>query len=386
MDTDVVVIGGGVMGSSVAFHLVSMDRGISVLVAERDATYRRASSALSVGNIRVQFSLKENVLISAYGLSTFADFWQTMAVDGEPADIAFHPDGNVFLVSAAEEDDARMAMKRQRSFGCDVTWMSAPALKDRFPCLRCDAFAGATFGAGDGRVDGYGVVMAYRRKSRALGAVWLEDRVIGIRTEQGAVTRVQLAKHGSVRCGAVVNCAGAWAAEVAAMAGIDLPVTPVRRQVYTFETSERSVSFPLVVAPDGLYFRTESTGQILTGKSFDDDPVTTQLVWDESGFSQRIWPELARLVPHFDAMRNLRGWAGLYAVNQLDGNAILGPWPTCRGFFLANGFSGHGLQQAPAVGRYLAESILGRPHALDLDLFAPTRILEGRPISERCLV
>jgi glycine/D-amino acid oxidase-like deaminating enzyme len=140
------------------------------------------------------------------------------------------------------------------------------------------------------------------------------------------------------------------------------------------------------VLPSGLYFRTETGGVILLGKSMADDSQGFNFTWDEKRFMEILWPELAEFVPAFNRLRLVRGWAGLYAVNTLDGNAILGEWPEIRGFFLANGFSGHGLQQAPAVGRYLSELILDQPISLELRIFSPQRILENKPLSEGGLV
>jgi glycine/D-amino acid oxidase-like deaminating enzyme len=143
---------------------------------------------------------------------------------------------------------------------------------------------------------------------------------------------------------------------------------------------------PLTILPSGLHFRTESGNLISLGKSMDEDPVGFDFTWDRKRFIEILWPELAEFVPAFDRLKLVRGWAGLYEVNTFDGNAILGPWPELKGFYLANGFSGHGLQQAPAVGRYLSELIMGRPPALDLSVFHPDRILENKPLSERGMV
>jgi glycine/D-amino acid oxidase-like deaminating enzyme len=143
---------------------------------------------------------------------------------------------------------------------------------------------------------------------------------------------------------------------------------------------------PLTVLPSGLYFRTETGNQILLGKSMDEDPVGFDFSWDETRFMEILWPELAEFVPAFDTAKLVRGWAGLYAVNTLDSNAILGEWPELKGFFLANGFSGHGLQQAPAVGRYISELITGKTPSLDLSIFGPERILENKPLKEAGLV
>jgi glycine/D-amino acid oxidase-like deaminating enzyme len=164
-------------------------------------------------------------------------------------------------------------------------------------------------------------------------------------------------------------------------------VKPVKRQVFALEPAVKPENpLPLTVLPSGLYFRTETGGMILLGKSMAEDPVGFDFTWDEKRFMDILWPELAGFVPAFDRLKLVRGWAGLYAVNTLDSNAILGEWPELKGFYLANGFSGHGLQQAPAVGRYLSELILDLPPKLDLSIFGAERILENKPLSESGLV
>ena len=181
--------------------------------------------------------------------------------------------------------------------------------------------------------------------------------------------------------------AGAWAADVAKTARIDLPVVPVKRQVFVLDTAFKfEKPLPLTILPSGLYFRSETGGLILLGKSMEDDPIGFSFSWDEQRFINDLWPELAEFVPKFDTLKVVRGWAGLYAVNTLDGNAILGQWPELGGLYLANGFSGHGLQQGPAVGRYLSELILEKPVSLDLSIFTPQRILDNRALSESELV
>jgi glycine/D-amino acid oxidase-like deaminating enzyme len=204
---------------------------------------------------------------------------------------------------------------------------------------------------------------------------------------RGRIGGVQTVQNQTLNASHVVNCAGAWAAPLAQSAGANLPVVPVKRQVFALDTAVKPQGpLPLTVLPSGLYFRTETGGLVLLGKSMAQDPIGYQFSWDDKRFTEVLWPELAAFVPAFDRLKLIRGWAGLYAVNTLDGNAILGEWPETKGFFLANGFSGHGLQQAPAVGRYLSELILGLPLSLDLSIFAPDRILDNKPLSESGLV
>ena len=201
------------------------------------------------------------------------------------------------------------------------------------------------------------------------------------------MTGIELTEGGRLLAPVVVNCAGAWAADLLQPLGIRLPVEPVQRQVFVIEPEIRpSSALPLTTLPSGLYFRSEGEDRILVGRSCADDRRDFDLRWREDRFTDRLWPQLAAFVPGLERLRFERGWAGLYAVNTLDGNAILGEWPDLEGLYLANGFSGHGLQQAPAVGRYLAELILDESPELDLSIFSPQRILEGRAIEEAALV
>jgi glycine/D-amino acid oxidase-like deaminating enzyme len=164
-------------------------------------------------------------------------------------------------------------------------------------------------------------------------------------------------------------------------------VIPVKRQIYALDTAVKPQGpLPLTVLPSGLYFRTETGGVILLGKSLQQDPVGFSFNWDEERFIELLWPELAEFVPAWERLKIVRGWAGLYDVNTLDGNAIIGEWPEVKGLYLATGFSGHGLQQGPAVGRYLSELLLGVAPSLDLSIFGPKRILENRPLVEGGIV
>lgn len=384
---DVIIVGGGVMGSSTAYHLMRHDRSLNVTVVEPDPTYSRASTTLSAGNARIQFSLRENILISLHTFAVLEQFEDTMTVDGKRPHIAFRREGNLFLVDDSGKDSATKALALQRSLGCRVEWWSTQEIKSRYPLYAPEGLAGGTFGPLDGHFDPYAVLMGYKAKARSLGANYIENRVVEILTAGSRVIGVRLASGENLSAGVVVNCAGAWAAEVAGTAGVRLPVEPVKRQVFVLDPAIKPQGpLPLTFLPSGLYFRTETGGIILLGKSMAEDPVGFDFSWDEKRFMEILWPELAAFVPAFDTLKLLRGWAGLYAVNTLDGNAILGEWPELKGFYLANGFSGHGIMQAPAVGRYMSEMILGLPPALDLSNFRTERILENRPLSEKGLI
>jgi FAD-dependent oxidoreductase domain-containing protein 1 len=384
---DVVIIGGGIMGSATAYSLMRTDRRLKVTVVEKDPTYSRASTALSMANARIQFSLRQNIQISRYAFEILETFEDEMTVGEKRPNIAYRREGNLFLVDGKGRASAKAAVQLQKQLGCQIEWWTPEKIKSRYPLYETAGFAGGSFGPLDGHFDAYAVLMGYKAKAMSMGARYLEDEVVEIAASHRRCEEVRLASGSRLKAGAIVNCAGAWASIIAKTAGIDLPVEPVKRQVFVLNTAAKpDKPLPLTILPSGLYFRTETGGLLLLGKSMDDDPVGFDFTWDDKRFTEILWPELAEFVPAFDTLKLMRGWAGLYAVNRLDGNAILGEWPGKKGLFLANGFSGHGLQQAPAAGRYLTELLTGVKPTLDLSLFSPERILENRPITEKGLV
>jgi len=384
---DVIIIGGGIMGSATAYNLMKYDNRLNVAVVEMDPAYSRASTTLSLSNVRIQFSLSENIEISKYAFKVLEGFSEEMAIGDISPNVSFRREGNLFLHSSEGQTTVDASIGLQRSLGCRVERLSPTNIKDRYPLFVVEDFAGGTFGPEDGHFDAHAVLMGYKAKSRDQGAHYVHDEVVAIKAFRGRVAGVQLKSGARLSARYVVNCAGAWAAEIARSAGIDLPVQPVKRQVFVLDTKFKPAQpLPLTVLPTGLYFRSETGGLILLGKSMDEDPIGIDFTWDDKRFLEYLWPELAAFVPAFDTLKLVRGWAGLYAVNTLDGNAILGEWPELKGLYFANGFSGHGLQQGPAVGRYIAELILSKEVTLNLSRFGTERIMERKPLSETGLV
>lgn len=384
MTYDVLIVGGGIMGSSTAFNLVRLEPKLKVAVVEKDPTYATSSTTLSAANLRtVAFSLKENFLISKRTFEILATFESDMTVEGRKPDIYFRAEGNLFLCDTAGLAAARRIFTMHKSLGSNAEWLESDEIHARWPLLNVEGIAAGTFGPTDGHLDAYGLLMAYKSKARSMGAEYLQDEVVSLAVDGGRVTGARLASGGVLRAGTTVNCAGAWAAQVARTAGVEIPVVPVRRQIFAVDTQikpERPL--PLIFHPSGLYLRSESGGLILCGRSLDEDPVAFDFNWERERFMDVIWPELAAFIPAFESLKLIRGWAGLYEVNTLDHNAVIGPWPELEGFYLCNGFSGHGLMQGPAVGQYVAERITGRTPTLDLSLFSPERILTQCPIGE----
>jgi glycine/D-amino acid oxidase-like deaminating enzyme len=384
---DVIIIGGGIMGSATAYYLMRTDHSIKVAVIERDPSYARASTTLSMSNARIQFSLKENIQISRYAFEVLERFEDEMRVEDHTPKIYFRREGNLFLLDHENIKAAEAAFDLQKKLGCRIEWWTPEKIRQHYPLYEPGNFIAGTFGPDDGHFDAYAMLMAYKGKAQELGAVYLADEITAVRKSGQRIAGVSLASGPNLAAGSVINCAGAWAARIAATAGVNLPVIPIQRQVFALDTAVKPEGpLPLTVLPSGLYFRTDTGGIILLGKSMPEDEQDFKFSWDEKRFMEILWPELAEFVPAFDRLKLVRGWAGLYAVNTMDGNAILGEWPEIDGFFLANGFSGHGLQQAPAVGRYLSELILDRTVSLDLSIFSPQRILDSKPLSEGGLV
>lgn len=380
---DVIIVGGGVMGWSTAYYLLKFDKQLNVAIVEMDPTLEKSSTLLSDGNARIQFNLIENVEISIYGLEVLDRFADEMAVGDVRPDILFRRQGNLFLVDESGYDEAIKGLEQQKSLGCHVEWLSASDIHGRYPLLKLEGIIGGTFGSSDGTMDPWAVLNGYKNKARAMGVSFIHDEVSTIRKDAQGIVGVGLISGKQLSTGNVVNCAGAWASKIARTASVSLPVQPIKRQVFVVETTFQSDSIlPLIAFPSGLYLIHEGHSLFMCGRSLPDDPVGFEFSWEQWKFEEILWPELIEYVPSFDRLRIVRGWAGLYAVNTFDGNAILGEWPNLRGFYLANGFSGHGFQQCHAVGRYLAETILGKSYSLDLSIFKPDRILNNKPVFE----
>ena len=380
---DVIMAGGGVMGCATAYHLLQADPSIKVAIIEMDPNYKHNSTVLSDGNTRLQFNLKENILISLYGLERLKTFSDDMAVGDWRPQVDFRQQGNLFLVDEANEMNAKAGLALQQSLNCAVSWLEPAEIKARFPLYDETKFVGGTFGRLDGTMDPQAVLIAFKRKAVDLGATFIEAEIAEVLHEAGQVSGVKLTDGTQLTAKYVVNSAGAWGTKLALTAGIELPIAPVKRQVFVLQTAATSQErYPLTVFPSGLYIIQEHGGQFTCGKSLDDDPVGFEFTWNRDKFIEFMWPELVEYVPAFDRLKIVSGWAGLYAVNHFDGNVILGEWPGLKGFLLVNGFSGHGFQQCHAIGRYLAETIRGVDVFLDLSVFSPKRILENKPVFE----
>jgi sarcosine oxidase len=383
---DIVIVGGGVIGSAVAYFLAA-DPGFggTVTVVERDPTYAAASTALSVGSVRQQFSTPENIRMSRFGAEFVARIGEHLAVDGEGPDVGWHDGAYLFLASRKGRPILEANHAVQRANGAVNILLSRAELAERFPWLRTEDLAAGSLGLEhEGWLDPYGLLNAFRRKARALGVTYRRDEAVGFDREGGRITAVRLASGARLPCGAVVDAAGPNAGNVASLAGIELPVRPRKRFVYVFDCRASLHINQLVIDPSGVYFRPEGA-QFVGGVSppEDQDPDCLDLDVQYELFEETVWPALAHRVPAFEELKLIRAWAGHYDYNTLDQNAVLGPHPEVANFYFANGFSGHGVQQAPAAGRAIAELVVhGRYATLDLTRFGYDRILRNEPIRE----
>ncbi|CAN7305191.1 FAD-binding oxidoreductase [Acidovorax sp. Leaf78] len=388
-----VIIGGGVIGSAIAYFLTLQQPSCSVVVVERDPTYARASSALSASSIRQQFSTDINVQISAYGIGFLRHVNTLLACNGDAPDVGLHEGGYLYLATAAGEPTLRENHALQKRHGADVALLSPQQLAGRFPWLALQDVALGSLGlSGEGWFDGYLLLTALRKKAQSQGVRYVADEAVGLQMagSDGVqhVTSVQLKSGDALPCSFAVNAGGPWAAAIAGWAGIDLPVVGKRRTVFHLASPAALPGCPLLIDTSGIWLRPEGPGFICGfAPQADNDADFAPLEPEHHAFEDHVWPTLAERIPGFEALRMQGAWAGYYEMNTFDHNAIVGLHPACDNFVLANGFSGHGLQQCPAVGRGLAELMLtGRYQSLDLSPLSIERIARNEPLLEKNVI
>jgi glycine/D-amino acid oxidase-like deaminating enzyme len=390
VSSKVVIIGGGVIGSSVAYFLRVSDPTVDVTVIERDPSYARSSSALSAASIRQQFSTPLSIQMSLYGIDFLRHIGERLQVEEHRPTIDLHEGGYLFLSTPGGESTLEANHRLQTSLGADIEWLSRAGLDATFPWLNTSDLAAGTYGrTGEGWFDGYGLVQALRKKAQSLGARYVADDVGGLALEGRRVSAVITRDGERHACDTVVNAAGAWARSIATMMGIDIPVRARRRSIFNVSSPARLERCPLLIDPTGVYFRPEGHTYLAgTSPLPENDPDDLPLdEVDHAIFDEVIWPTLAHRVPEFEALRVENCWSGYYEYNVFDHNAIIGYHPAIDNCVFANGFSGHGLQQGPATGRGVSELILtGRYGTLDLSSLDWSRVLEKRPIVEKNVV
>jgi sarcosine oxidase subunit beta len=373
----VVIIGGGVMGASTAYHL-ALKGCQDVLLLERESFLGMEATGKCAGGIRYQFGTEINVRLSQLSLPMLDRFEEEL---GQPIDL--RTCGYLFLLTdAADAAVFQQNVEMQHRLGVETQWLEPDEIAERVPLLNLEGVLAATFHARDGLADPNGVVQGYASGARRLGARLLTDvEVTAIRVEGGAV-RVVVTDQGEIAVPVVVNAAGPWAGEVGKMAGIDIPIVPVRRQiVVTSPIPEIPPDFPFFIDfAQSLYFHREGPA-ILTGMSNPGEIVSFDQSLDQDWELVHMEAAIKRL-PILEQAGLASHWAGLYE-NSPDAHPILGRIPEVEGFYCVGGFSGHGFQHGPACGLLLAEEILdGAAHTLDISQLDLARFREGREIVE----
>jgi glycine/D-amino acid oxidase-like deaminating enzyme len=391
MKYDIAIIGGGIIGSAIAYFLARTNRSGSIAVIEPDLSYRLAATPQGAGGVRQLFSLPENIRMSRYSLDFYVNFARTMAVDGETAEIDFRRQGYLFVVGDEGARQLEANYRLQVREGVRAELLDKVALGTRFPSLGGDDLTLACYSPDDGWIDPTAALQGFRRKALSLGASYIESRVIALDADRQCVRAARLEQGTSVRADIFVNAAGAWAEEIAAMAGMQLPVKPLCRLQHYWLCQAEIEPLPLIKDETGLFFRPEGPGfvggrpswEIKPGFMLEMGKGRSDAYFD--GYFQRVvWSLLVQRIPKFDAVRCKRTWAGHYAQNMLDGNMILGPWiGGASNFYVACGFSGHGTMHAPAVGLALSELIVdGAFSTIDLERMSYQRVLDDVPYRE----
>lgn len=389
---DVVIIGGAIMGSSTAWWLTQMGFAGRILVIERDPTYEKAATTLSFSCIRQQFSTELNIRISQFGADFVQSLRSRMGGDERVPELKIQNFGYLYLADdAGFADVLRANQKLQSAAGAGTRLLTPEEMRAEFPFLVVDDLVLGSLNTRDeGYFDGSTVFDWFRRKAREAGVEYLADEVVGLDVSGSQVTGVRLKSGRTVGCGTVVNAAGTRGAKVAAMAGIAIPIEPRKRFNWVIQAAEPlDRPLPLVIDPSGVFAREVGGGIYMAGGHADVDPAVDHddFAMDHDLWLEKIWPALATRIPAFEAVKVVSEWAGQYDYNTLDQNAITGPHPKIGNFLFLNGFSGHGLQQSPAMGRATAELILhGGYRTLDMTAFHYQRIAEGRALVEGAII
>lgn len=378
------------MGAATACFL-ARDHGAQVTLVERDPSFARASSSLSASSIRQQFSTEVNIALSRWSVAFLRRVGEELAVGEERPAIGLVEPGYLYLARADTQAQMRAAHARQRAAGADVALLEPEALRARFPWLATDDLALGSWGAsGEGWFDGPALHRAFLRKARAHGAQLVHGEVSALEAVGARVQGVRLADGRRLPADATVLCAGGWSATLAATLGLPWPVRPRKRDIFVLDSPAELPGCPLLIDPSGVWCRPEGRGflagapprPVEAGGPGDPDEPDLQAI-DHALFEELIWPVLAARVPAFEALRVRAAWAGYYEMNDFDHNGIAGAVPGWPGLWTACGFSGHGMQQAPAVGCALAADIAGASSpAPSIEPLSPSRLARGEPLVE----
>ena len=379
----VVIVGGAIIGSFAAWFLRKQGFAGTITVVEPDPTYEFSSTARSAASIRTQFGTPTNVALSLFGV----DFFRNIKTHfGAGADIGYH-EGGYLILGGPDVVDARLAgLALQQNAGADVVALTPAQVQTRFPYLNLDGIGIGTFGqSGEGWFDAWSLLALVRKSARDLGVGYVEAKASGLVAQGERVTGVTLASGATLPCDWCVNACGPASGKLAATIGIDLPVSPRKRTVFSFRAPVDPKGFPMLFDISGIWVRPESAGFIggIQPPADQDPDATGDFEPQHHLLEDPFWPLLAARIPAMEELRLDRAWAGHYEVNALDHNGIVGPHHDLTNLIFATGFSGHGVMHAPAVGRAVAEWITQARYAsIDLGPLGWNRIRDQQPMVE----
>lgn len=389
---DVLIVGGAIYGSAVAWWL-SQTAGFDgrVLVVERDPSYQFASTSHTNSCIRQQFSNATNIKVSQFGAQFIRNFRQFMGGNPDVPHLALHSFGYMYLADTPEfAETLKRAQAIQQSLGAGTRHLSRDEIAAAYPFYQLDDIIAANHNLVDeGYFDGGTMFDWFKRSARSNGVEFIHAEVTAITRSANAVQSVTLRDGTTVACGTLVNASGPRAAATARMAGLDIPVVPRKRYSFVFDAAQPlDRDLPLTIDPSGVHVRTEGK-YYLAGcpPDEDHDAAYDDFTFDHSIWEQKVWPAIATRIPQFEAVKVINQWVGHYAYNTLDQNALLGRAQACPNFIFVNGFSGHGLQQSPAMGRGIAELIAYNEYrSLDLSAFDVNRAATGTRFLETAVI
>ena len=391
---DVVIIGGAIMGSSTAWFLTeSADFNGRVLVVERDMTFQACATAHTNSCIRQQFSDPLNVRISQFTAEFIKNLPDHMGDERAPK-LSVQNYGYLYLANnEGFANVLRENQKTQREAGAETELLSAAEIAERYPFYHLDDITlGSINRKDEGYWDGGTLFDWFRRSARSRGIEYIQNEVVAINlnASETRVESVALASGEVIYCGQLVNASGPRGARVAAMAGIALPIEPRKRFTWVFSAAKPlDRDLPLTIDPSGVHVRQDGPQTYLAGCAPDPDPAVdpADFAMDQARWEDHAWPAIATRIPQFESIRVITEWAGHYDYNTLDQNAILGPHPEVANFQFINGFSGHGLQQSPAMGRGMAEMLTyGAYRTFDMTPFGYDRVAQGKPMVEKAVI
>ncbi len=379
----IIIIGGGIIGSSLAWNLAKSGAGTDVIVVEPDPSYEFAATPRAVGGVRFVQGLRENLLMSLYGQKIFKNFQKIVDIEKDHVELGFHECGYLFLGKGTSADAFQANHQMLTAHGAEIELLDRPKLMAFLPSFNFDDVDVALYSPRDARIDPYAALQGYRKAAIRLGIVYKKDRVVDINHNGSTIRSVSLDSGQQLPAELVINAANCWAPEICSMVRMPIPIEPVRRQTFFFDMKNQEELFPAIRDHTGLSVRPDSSG-FITGKTAVGGKTGFNWDLDHREFDDELWPLMAHRNKSFEVIKYKGGWVGHYDQNKMDANPILGHWKGgISNFIIAAGFSGHGLQHAPAVSLGLSELIqYGEYRTFDLSLFSYERVANDKPIED----